>query len=62
MNEVDSMSNEIARMLEESILIKQAVAKSKIREIEDMAKLIITAYRTGGKVVFSFVWKWRECG
>ena len=51
MNEVDSMSNEIVRRLEESILIKQAVAKSKIREIEDMAKLIITAYRTGGKVV-----------
>jgi len=45
------MSGEIARRLEESILIKQAVAESNIREIEDMAKLIITAYRTGGKVV-----------
>jgi len=51
MNEVDSMSCQIAKRLEESILIKQAVAKSKIREIEGMAKLIISAYRTGGKVV-----------
>ncbi len=51
MNEVDSMSSEIARRLEESILIKQAVAESKIRDIEVMVKLIITAYRAGGKVV-----------
>jgi len=45
------MSGEIAKKLEESILIKQAVAKDKIREIEGMAKLIISAYRRGGKVV-----------
>jgi len=51
MNEVHSMSREIAKILEESILIKQAVAKSKIRDIEDMAKVIIAAYKAGGKVV-----------
>ena len=51
MSRVNSMSGEIAKRLEQSILIKQAVAKSKIHEIEDMAKLIIAAYRAGGKVV-----------
>ena len=51
MSRVHSMSGEIAKRLEQSILIKQAVAKSKIREIEDMARLIIAAYRRGGKVV-----------
>src|SRR4030042_153973 len=51
MNEIDSTSGEIVRRLEESILIKQAVAKSKISDIEDMAKVIIAAYKAGGKVV-----------
>ena len=51
MKKVHSMSSKIVRRLEESILIKQAVAKSKIRDIEDMAKVIIAAYKNGGKVV-----------
>jgi D-sedoheptulose 7-phosphate isomerase len=51
MKKAYSISGEIAKRLEESILIKQAVAKSKIGEIESIAKLIISAYRRGGKVV-----------
>lgn len=51
MKEAHSISSKIVRRLEESILIKQAVAKSQIRDIEDMAKVIIAAYKAGGKVV-----------
>jgi D-sedoheptulose 7-phosphate isomerase len=51
MRKAHSISGEIAKRLEESILVKQAVAKSKIGEIESIAKLIISAYRRGGKVV-----------
>ena len=45
------MRREIAERLEESAQIKGAIAKSKISEIEDMANLIITAYKAGGKVI-----------
>lgn len=45
------MRLEIAKRLEESAQIKKAVAESKTDEIESMVKLIITAYKTGGKVV-----------
>jgi len=45
------MSVEICRMLNESILLKQAVYKDKISVIEDIAQLVITTYMTGGKVV-----------
>jgi len=51
MKKVHSMSGEIVRRLEESILIKQAVAKSKVRDIETIATVIITAYKAGGKVI-----------
>ena len=51
MDKADSMRHEIAKRLEESAQIKKAIAKGKIGEIEAMVKLIITAYRTGGKVV-----------
>lgn len=51
MNKVDSMSAEIAKRLEESAQIKRAIAESKINEIEHMVSLIITAYKTSGKVV-----------
>lgn len=51
MNRVGSMRREIAQRLEESAQIKQAIAKSKISEIADIANLIITAYRAGGKVI-----------
>lgn len=51
MNKVDSMSREIANRLEESAQIKRAIAKNKISEIEHIVNFIITAYKTGGKVV-----------
>ena len=51
MNKPDSMRREIAQRLEESAQIKEAIAKSKISEIEHMVKFIIMAYKTGGKVV-----------
>ena len=51
MKKVHSMSSEILKRLEESILIKQAVAKSKVRDIETIATVIITAYKAGGKVI-----------
>jgi D-sedoheptulose 7-phosphate isomerase len=51
MNVVNSMSGEIAKILEEGILIKQAVAKNKVGDIEAISKLIIAAYNTGGKVI-----------
>ena len=51
MDKADSMRREIAKRLEESAQIKKAVAKDKLGEIEGMVKLIITAYKRGGKVV-----------
>jgi len=51
MNKADSMSREIANRLEESAQIKRAIAKNKISEIEHIVNFIITAYKTGGKVV-----------
>ena len=51
MNKVDSMSRTIAKRLEESAQIKRAIAKSKIDEIESMAKFIVMSYKAGGKVV-----------
>lgn len=51
MNKVDSMYREIVKRLEESAQVKKTIAKTKIGEIEHMVKLIITAYKTGGKVV-----------
>ena len=51
MNKADSTRREIAQRLEESACIKKAIAKSKIDEIERMIEFIITAYKTGGKVV-----------
>ncbi len=51
MNKADSTRREIANRLEESARIKKTIAKSKIGEIERMAKFIIMAYKTGGKVV-----------
>lgn len=51
MNKVDSMHSEIAKRLEESAQIRKAIARSKISVIESIVKFIITAYKTGGKVV-----------
>lgn len=51
MNKVGSMHHEIAKRLEESAQLKRAIAKSKVNQIEHMVNFIITAYKTGGKVV-----------
>ena len=51
MNKADSTGREIAKRLEESAQVKLAIAKSQVREIESIAKLIIAAYKRGGKVV-----------
>lgn len=51
MKKVDAIRFEIAKKLEESVQIKKAIATTKIGEIEHIARLIITAYKTGGKVV-----------
>ena len=51
MNKVGSIHSEIVKGLEESARIKKAIAESKIDEIASMVKLIITAYKIGGKVV-----------
>jgi len=45
------MRREIAKRLQESAQIKEAIAESKVNEIERIINLIITAYRAGGKVV-----------
>ena len=52
MNKANSMRNEIARRLQESVSVKEAVAREKIGEIEAIAELIIDTYRHGGKVIF----------
>jgi len=51
LNKADSTGREIAKRLEESAQVKLAIAKSKVREIESIARLIIAAYKRGGKVV-----------
>ena len=51
MNKVGSIHSEIVKGLEESARVKKAIAESKIDEIASMVKLIITAYKRGGKVV-----------
>ena len=51
MNKAGSMHKEIADRLEEGVRVKQDMAKSRIGEIEGMVKLIVSAYRAGGKVV-----------
>ena len=45
------MRHEIAKRLQESAQIKEAIAGSKISEIERMVDFIIMAYQAGGKVV-----------
>ena len=51
MNKADSTGREIAKRLEESAQVKLAIAKSQVGEIESIARLIIAAYKRGGKVV-----------
>ena len=51
MNKVNSMRREISESLRQSARIKEAIAKSKVNEIESMAKSIISSYQEGGKVV-----------
>ena len=51
MNKAGSLHSEIIKGLEESAQIKKAIAESKVDEIASMVKLIITAYKIGGKVV-----------
>lgn len=46
-----STHREIAQRLEESAEIKRAIAYTQTSQIEDMAHLIITAYKAGGKVI-----------
>jgi len=50
-NEVDAMRHEIAKRLEEGARIKKALAESRIDQIVSMVRLIVTAYKAGGKVV-----------
>ena len=51
MLKADSIRREITKRLEESAQVKRAIAESNISEIEHIVNLIITAYKTGGKVV-----------
>ena len=51
MNIADSMGNEITRRLDESAQVINDLAKSKINEIESVVNIIITVFKTGGKVI-----------
>ncbi len=51
MNRATSMRREIAKSLEESARLKRAIAESNLDEIERIVEFILTAYRTGHKVV-----------
>jgi len=51
MEKRDFVCHEIAKRLEESAEIKRVIAESKVSEIERMVDFIITAYKSGGKVV-----------
>ena len=42
---------EIANRLEESIIVKRVIIRTKINEIESIVNLIVGAYKSGGKVV-----------
>jgi D-sedoheptulose 7-phosphate isomerase len=43
--------SEIVKALEEGISVKRALARHKTAEIESIARLIISAYELGGKVI-----------
>ncbi len=51
MNKAGSLHSEIIKRLEESAQVKEAMAKSMVSQIEQMAYFIIAAYKVGGKVV-----------
>jgi len=51
MSKADSMRDEIARRLEESAQIGKMIATSKIGEIESIVNSILSAHKSGGKVV-----------
>lgn len=51
MNRLHSVYREITKRLEENASIQKDLAKSKVADIEKMAKFIISAYKTGGKVI-----------
>ena len=51
MNDKDSIHHKIVTSIEESVQLKEAIAKSMVDEIASVANLIITTYKTGGKVV-----------
>jgi len=44
-------SDEITRIVNESILMSKAVIEKRVKEIEIIAELIIKAYKSGGKVL-----------
>ena len=44
-------SDEINRILNESILISRAIIEKRVKEIEIISELIIKAYKSGGKVL-----------
>jgi len=51
MKNFDDLSCEIARLLDESILVIKDVAGHKTDDIARLVEIIVTAYRNGGKVV-----------
>lgn len=51
MSKAYSMRDEIAKKLEESAQLKKTIATSKIEEIESIVNSILSAYKSGGKVV-----------
>jgi hypothetical protein len=50
-NGSETVSQQIAKRLNESARIKEEIARKSAREIQAIAELIIDAYRNGGKVV-----------
>ncbi|MDP6647557.1 MAG: D-sedoheptulose 7-phosphate isomerase [Dehalococcoidales bacterium] len=46
-----SMHREITNRLEENAQVQRTIARDKTHEIEEMVNLILTAYRSGGKVI-----------
>ena len=51
MKKTDISADEIVRILEECIFIKQAIAKHNVSEIKHLAEIVIGAYRNGGKLI-----------
>ena len=51
MSKVNSIRDEISERLKESARIKEAIAESKVNEIESMINTILRAYKSDGKVV-----------